>query len=298
MTIGVTGASGFIGSALIAECLTNSDRVIGYSRNPDNPIGGCVEVRELPTTGYLNLEGTDALVHLAGESIMGLWSADKKKAILESRVNSTQQIIDSLFKMDAEQRPKILACASGVGIYGNRADDRLDEESDAGFGFLADVCKQWESIAMKAEDFGVRVVLLRIGFVLGKNGGAIPMLEKVFGKGLGGKLGDGKQWMPWIHIDDVAGIAYSCLKNDEIRGPVNVCSPNPVTNSEFTKKLASAMGKSAILPVPGLVLKSLPGGMREIFLNSLRVEPIVMKSISYNWEYSDLEEALQGSLEA
>ncbi|MDF1813450.1 MAG: TIGR01777 family oxidoreductase [Verrucomicrobiales bacterium] len=296
MRIGVTGASGFIGGAVVAEILSHNHEAVGFSRKPDRSLPGCSEVRGFSSESAPDLSGLDALVHLSGESLLGPWTAGKKEEILNSRIRTTQRLVNALWAMEAEQRPKVFACASAVGIYGDRGDDWLDEEADAGFGFLADVVKQWEAVAMKAQDMGVRTVLLRIGFVLGSDGGAMPMLENLFSKGLGGKLGNGKQWMPWIHIDDVAGIVQTCLDNHLINGPVNVTGPEPVRNREFTKTLAEVVKKPALFPVPSPLLNLLPGGMHEMFLNSLRVDPIVMKSHSYRWNYPDLAAAIRESI--
>ena len=296
MRVGITGASGFIGGSLIAELLSNGHEAIGFSRNPRKDIGGCSEIRRFPGEENFDLTGLDALVHLAGSSVLGLWTPGKKKEILESRVKSTEKIVEELFAMDAADRPSVFACASGVGIYGNRGDEWLDEESDAGFGFLAEVTKQWEAAAKKAENFGVRTLHLRIGFVLGPDGGAIPPMQRIFGMGLGGNLGNGKQWVPWIHIDDVSAIILNCLENEVIRGPVNLTSPEPVTNKEFSTGLAKALRKPKLLPVPSLALKMLPGGMHEIFLASQRVEPTVMKSHGYQWLYPRVRPAIEAAL--
>lgn len=292
MTVGITGASGFIGEALIAEVLSHNDEVVGFSRNPKRKIGGCAEVREFPAAGRIDLQGMDALVHLAGEPVFGVWTEKKKQSILESRVESTRRVVESLFSLDAARRPKVFACASGIGIYGNRGDEWLDEESDAGFGFLAEVSRKWEAEACKAEGIGIRTIILRIGMVLGERGGALPVLRQLFSKGLGGNLGGGGQWMSWIHIDDAAALFRTCLVSETIRGPVNVTSPNPVTNRDFTRILASGLKRKPFLPVPAFALKALPGGMEEMFLNSLRVEPTVMKSRGFKWQYPDLESAI------
>ncbi len=294
--IGITGASGFVGGALIAEATERGDEVVGFSRNPDRQIEGCTEVRGFSADNRSDLSGLDALVHLAGSSILGLWTPGKKREIRESRVRTTEDIVDALFAMDAEQRPRVFACASAVGFYGDRGDEWLDEESDAGFGFLAEVCKQWESTAARAENFGIRVIHLRIGFVLGQDGGAIPLMEKVFGMGLGGNLGNGRQWMPWIHIADVAGIIHTALDHEAIRGAVNVTGPEPAQNRELTEKIASTLGKPRALPVPSFVIKALPGGMHEMFLSSLRVDPTVMKSHGYEWKHPTLSSALKAAL--
>ena len=296
MKIGVTGASGFIGGAVVAEALSHNHEAVAFSRDPEKNISGCEEVRDFSADSAPDLSGLDALIHLSGEPVAGVWTGKKKEEILNSRIRTTQRLVNALWAMDSDERPKVFICASGVGIYGSRNDEWLDEETDAGFGFLAEVVKQWEAVALKAQDMGVRTVLLRIGIVLGEGGGALPLMAKGFSTGLAGKLGNGKQWMPWIHIDDVAGIIHLCLENHLISGPVNVASPNPARNRDFTRSLAEVLKKPAFIPVPSLLIKALPGGMQEMFLNSLRVDPVVMKSNSYDWIYPELSAALRDSI--
>ncbi len=296
MIVGITGASGFLGRAITAELSSAGHTIIGYSRSPDRAIPSCSEVREFTRKEHADFSGLDALIHLAGESILGMWSKGKKAAIRNSRIHSTDHIVEQLAGLEAAKRPFTFICASAIGIYGNRGADWLDEESDAGFGFLADVCNQWEKSAAKAEALDIRTVSLRIGFVIGREGGAIPVMKSVFQKNLGGPLGSGKQYMSWVHVDDVAGITRACLENDAIQGAVNVASPNPVTNKEMTKAIAAELGKIAIIPAPTLALKCLPGGMSEIFLTSVRATPAVMNSHDYKWRYPELKPALQDAL--
>lgn len=280
----------------MAEILANNNGVVGFSRSPNRSIPGCREVRVFSDEVSLDLTGLDALIHLVGEPLIGNWSGKKKEEILNSRIHSTERIVKTLWSMKPQDRPKTFACASAVGIYGDRGDEWLDEESDAGFGFLVDVTRQWEAAALKARDFGIRTVLLRTGFVVGSRGGALPIMKKIFSLNLGGNLGNGKQWMPWIHIDDVVHIIQQCLDNRLISGAVNLTAPEPVRNRDFTRILADCLGKRAFLPAPSFVLRALPGGVHEMFLNSLRVDPTVMKSHGYKWEFPSLDLALKDCL--
>ena len=291
-TAGVTGASGFIGRAVIDELTGHGYGAIGYSRSPERELPRCREVRVFPSDSLPVLTGLDAIIHLAGSSVFGLWTPGKKKEIMASRVETTNRIVEALAAAEPGDRPAVLACASGVGVYGDRGDEICREDSEAGEGFLVEVVKKWEAAALQAEQLGVRVVLLRIGFVLGKDGGAIPVMRSFFQKCLGGRLGNGKQWMPWIHIDDVSAIVRFCLENESIRGPVNLAAPEAVTNREFTGFLSRALGRPAFFHAPGPVLKCLPGGMGEMFLSSLRVEPAVLKSHDYPWLHLDCKEAI------
>jgi uncharacterized protein len=297
MRIGVTGASGFIGGAVVAEILANNHGVVGFSRSPNRSIPGCPEVREFSENAGLDLTGLDALIHLAGEPIVGTWNSEKKAEILNSRIRSTERIVKTLWGMNPQDRPKTFACASAVGIYGDRGDEWLDEESDAGFGFLCEVTRQWEAAALKARDLGIRTVLLRIGFVVGARGGALPIMKKIFSRNLGGNLGNGKQWMPWIHIDDVAHIICHCVDDRLVSGAINLTAPEPVRNRDFTRVLADCLGRRAFLPAPRFMIRALPGGMHEMFLNSMRVDPTVMKSHGYQWQFPTLDLALRDCLD-
>lgn len=296
MVVGITGASGFVGGAIVGEIIANDGEAVGFSRSPQRKIAGCREVRDFSADTEPELNGLDALVHLAGDPIMGLWTPEKKKRILNSRVETTRRLVDAMAGLAQEERPRVFACASAVGLYGDRGDEILDEDSDAGFGFLANVVGQWEEVAASARDLGVRTVSLRIGIVIGEKGGAFPLLKSLFEKGLGGTLGSGSQWMPWIHVYDVAAITHQCLTNPAIKGPVNLVAPNPVTNREFTRVLAKSVGKRAFLPVPEFAMRCLPGGMGEMFLNSQRVVPHIMNSFSYDWAYPHLAEAIEESM--
>ncbi|MCB1204589.1 MAG: TIGR01777 family oxidoreductase [Verrucomicrobiae bacterium] len=292
MQVGITGASGFLGSAIIEEGKRRGWKVIAFSRRPDRQVPGADEVRSLADSGSVDLGGIDALVHLAGEPIAALWTRDRKRRIHESRVDLTRDLVEAMEGINRVHRPSVFVSASAIGYYGNRGDDLLEEDSDPGFGFLPMVCRDWETASAGATRLGVRLVNPRIGLVLGRSG-FLGRLRPLFRLGLGGKIGSGRQWMSWIHVRDLARIFAECVENPSIHGAVNTVAPRPATNREFTTVYARVLGRVAWFPVPAFVLKRLPGGMGRIFLDSQRVEPTVMKAFGFEWRYPDLESALR-----
>jgi uncharacterized protein (TIGR01777 family) len=292
MRIGITGASGFIGRHLAAAAKGRRHEVIAYSRRAG---AGLMQPKHaehaLPETRL------DALVHLAGESLMGLWTHEKRDRIWKSRVDFTEALVAHLGTWQAENRPKVLVCASGAGFYGNSGDESVDESSPRGGGFLADVCAGWEKAALRAEALGMRVVLLRTGMVLGTDGGAFPLLKRVFGLGLGGRLGSGTQWMSWIHVEDAVQIILKALQTEAVRGAVNLCAPEAVTNAEFTRKLAAALKRPAFFHAPAFALKLLLRGMaEEMLLGGQRVIPRVATEMGYTFAHPTLDSALKALL--
>lgn len=246
---------------------------------------------ELPETKL------DALVHLAGESLMGLWTAEKRDRIWKSRVDFTEALVAHLGTWKAENRPRVLMCASGAGFYGDSGDHPVDESALRGEGFLANVCAGWEKAALHTEALGMRVVLLRTGMVLGKDGGAFPLLKRVFGLGLGGRLGSGQQWMSWIHIDDAVQIVLKAIETESVRGPMNLCAPEAVTNAEFTRKLAAALKRPAFFHAPAFALRLLLRGMAdEMLLGGQRVIPRVATEMGYTFAHPTLDSALKSLL--
>jgi len=292
MKVGITGASGFLGTAIIAEARRKSWFVVAYSRDLNSDIEGAGEVRSLQDREKIDFTGLDALIHLAGEPIVGLWSKEKKRRIHESRVDLTEDIVECLAALNRSQRPPVFVSASAVGFYGDRADEELDEEADLGFGFLSEVCRDWEATATQATRLGIRVAIPRIGIVLGEQG-FLKKVRPIFNIGLGGKLGKGDQWMSWVHIADAARIFIECAENSGIHGRVNCVAPEPVTNREFTQVYANVLSRKAFLPVPAFVLKRLPGGMSSIFLDSQRADPVVLKAFGFEWTYPDIDSALR-----
>lgn len=241
------------------------------------------------------VSGFDAVVHLAGESIFGRWTAAKKKKIRDSRVAGTLNLASALAR--AEQKPRVFVCGSAIGYYGNRGDEVLREESLPGARFLAEVCRQWEEATAPAVQAGIRTANLRTGIVLSPKGGALGAMLVPFRLGLGGRTGDGRQWMSWIDVHDMVGGIQHILKNEVLRGPVNMVAPGPVTNAKFAKTLASVLGRPAIFPMPAFVAKLVFGEMgEELLLGSQKVEPGKLISSGYLFRYRELRASLEGLL--
>ena len=243
----VSGSTGLIGTALVSHLKKTGNSVHRLVRKPSSSEN---EIYWQPETGIdqSKLEGFDAVIHLAGESIMGRWNAAKKDAILKSRINGTRVLVDALGALT--NPPKVMVCASAIGYYGDRGKELLREESSVGTGFLAEVCQKWEQTAASLAEKGPRVVSTRFGIVLSSEGGALKQMLTPFKLGVGGKIGSGDQYYSWISIDDVVKGIHHVLLTDSIQGPVNFVTPNPVTNAEFTRLLAKALNRPAIFPVP------------------------------------------------
>ncbi|HEU4584070.1 MAG TPA: TIGR01777 family oxidoreductase [Polyangiaceae bacterium] len=288
----MTGATGLVGRELASRLpaphvLTRSPE--GYRSQSGAKVWGWQPEHErIPAAAFDEVE---AVFHLAGEPVAeGRWTAAKKQRIRESRVLGTRQLVASIGGI--LPRPRVLICASAIGYYGDRGDDVLDETSPGGSGFLAEVCRDWETEALEAEKFGVRVVLARIGLVLAPRGGALERMRTPFRLGLGGKLGSGLQWMSWIQLEDVVGLLLHAAARKQLRGPLNVVSPNPVTNQEFTRQLARALSRPAVLPVPRLALSLALGEISDVLLESQRVLPRVAQQSGYAFAYPELAPAL------
>ena len=283
MRLGITGASGFIGRRAAEMARARGWEVVPFSRTPRN-----AATRKFVPGEPADVDGLDAVLHLAGESVLGLWTAKKRARIMDSRVLGTRSIVDGFAR--AKHPPRVLISGSAIGYYGDTGDREVDESSPPGAGFLADVCRAWEAEAEKVRD--ARVVLLRIGFVLGRGDGAMKLVLPVFRAGLGGRLGSGKQWMSCIHVDDVAGMALWAVGNESLRGPVNSVLPHPVTNSNFTRTLARAVHRPALFPAPSFVLRLVLGRMASMLLSSSRVRPAVAENSGYRYEFKDIAAAL------
>ena len=239
------------------------------------------------------VSGFDAVIHLAGESIFGRWTAAKKSKIRDSRVAGTLNLASALAQ--AEEKPKVFVCGSAIGYYGNRGDEVVSEESPPGTGFLAEVCQEWEEATTPAVQADIRTAHIRTGIVLSPKGGALGAMLLPFKLGLGGRTGDGRQWMSWIDVRDMVGAIHHILKNDLLQGPVNMVAPKPVTNAEFSKTLASVLSRPAIFPMPAFAVKAVFGEMgEELLLSSEKVEPGKLISSGYPFRYREL----RGSLEA
>jgi len=292
MKILVSGSTGLVGSALVPFLLTGGHQVARLVRSQPTAGG---EVPWDPAAGRLeatNLEGLDAVVHLAGERITGRWTAAKKARIRSSRVQGTRLLAEALAGL--KQPPKTLVCASAIGYYGNRGDEVLREDSPSGAGFLAEVCREWEAAARPAAEKGIRVVQLRIGVVLSPAGGALARMRTPFKLGLGGRIGNGKQYMSWIAIEDLTGAIHHALTNESLRGPVNAVAPRSVTNLEFTKTLGRVLGRPTLFPLPAFAARLAFGEMAdELLLASTRVEPTKLVSSGYRFRAPELEGALR-----
>ena len=297
MNVAISGASGLIGAALIASLQAGGHRAIPLVRRAPRP--GEDALRWDPASGTISPAGpsvADAIVHLAGDSVMGLrWTADKKRRIRESRTIATRLLVQTLTRL--AKPPAVLVCASGVGYYGSRGDEVLSEESRPGTGFLADLAREWEAATATAIAQGIRVVNLRLGVVLSAHGGALAKMLTPFRLGLGGVIGDGAQWMSWIALDDVTGAIRHALTTDALRGPVNAVAPAPVTNAEFTRTLGRALGRPTLVPLPAFAARLALGEMAdELLLASQRVVPARLQASGYRFRYPTLEDALRAVL--
>ena len=295
----ITGGTGLLGQELLANL---ADAVV-LSRDParaTRKLGGARVVRWDPATEAAPLEalqGVEAIFNLAGESVAGgRWTEDQKRRIRDSRVVGTRNLVAGLRALD--RKPEVLVSASAVGYYGDRGDEDLDESSPAGRGFLAEVCTEWEHEALAAEALGVRVVCVRIGIVLAPGGGALARMITPFKLGAGGRLGSGKQWMPWIHIDDAVGVLLHASRTAAVRGGMNAVSPHPVTNAEFTRALGHAVHRPAFLTVPKTALRIAFGEMSEILMASQRVLPRVAERAGYAFKHNELDGALAAVMAA
>jgi len=285
MNVTITGATGFIGRRLAEVLQQNGHQVRPLSRTEWN-----VTAAEPPSQSLVK---ADAIVHLAGEPVAQRWTLEAKRKILDSRVRGTHNIVTALSTLS--RRPQVMVCSSAIGIYGERGDELLTESSPAGSGFLADVCKEWEQQADLAASLGMRVVKLRTGIVLGKNGGALQKILPPFRAFVGGKIGSGRQWMSWIHLDDLVGVIRHAIEHP-LNGVVNGTAPNPATNSQFTGELAVALRRPALFPVPAFALKAMFGEMSEMLLSSQRVLPKAAESGGYRFQFPQLGEALRDLL--
>lgn len=293
MKIAITGASGFIGRRLLktfaqdGHALHVLTRHAGTNLPPNVRLSVWDAAKSEPPEEALR--DADAVIHLAGENIAQRWTAEAKRRIRESRADGTRHLVSALAKLP--RKPAVLVSASAIGYYGSRGDETLTESSAPGAGFLPDLCVEWEREAQSAEALGIRVARIRTGVALDPRGGALKKMLPAFRLGLAGKLGDGRQWMSWIHLDDLAALFRFVLENP-IAGPINAVSPNPVVNADFTRALARALHRPALIPAPAFALRLALGEMSEVLLASQRVIPTVAQSQGFQFRFPELGAAL------
>jgi uncharacterized protein (TIGR01777 family) len=295
MIIVMSGASGFIGSALARALKAHGHEIRSLVRRQARSKAEVSWDIDRGTIDFAAVEGCDAVIHLAGESLVQRWTDDARRRIRESRVRGTTLLADAISKLSL--RPRVMLSGSAIGIYGNRRDELLDEDSPIGDDFLASVCADWERATAPAIAAGVRVVELRTGLVLGKDGGMLSKLLLPFKLGVGGRVGSGRQWMSCIALDDYVELVRFCLSNETMSGPVNLSGPVPTTNEEFTKALASVLHRPALFPVPAVALKLVMGEMAEnTLLASQRVIPKRALAAGFSFRLPTLDAALKSAL--
>lgn len=289
-SLGIVGASGFIGRELARQATAAGWRVCGFSRSARAPEPGIPSWR--PWGPQPDFRGLDALVNLAGEPVNRRWTTERRRLFHESRIGVTERIVTGLEILHAAERPRVLVNASAVGIYGNRQDEILEEGAAPGTGYLADLCRDWELAADAVERLGLRVMKWRIGIVLGREGEAFKQMLVPFRLGLGGRLGSGTQWMPWIHVADLGASMLHGIGHATLSGPVNGTAPEPERNADFTRKLAKAVHRPAIFPAPPFALKLLLGEFAGVVLASQRAVPRALLESGFKFRYPTLDAAL------
>lgn len=291
--VAIVGVTGFLGRGLPALFAEKAIAVTGISRAGSGQVPG-VE-RWLPANA-LDFSGHHAVVNLAGEPIDQRWNEKNRRLFRESRVGVTNRIVEAIAKLPAAERPKVLVNGSAVGIYGDQGEEILTETAHRGVGYLADLCYDWEDAARDAESLGVRVILLRTGVVLGKNGRAFEKLLTIFKLGIGGRLGSGRQWMPWIHVADLRAAIVHAVVSESLVGPVNGTAPHPERNCDFTRKLATAVHRPAILPSPAFALRLALGEFSSALLASQRAIPAALEADGFQFQFPTLDAALDDLL--
>jgi uncharacterized protein (TIGR01777 family) len=280
MRVGITGSHGLVGSAVIASLEGDGHEIVRLPRR-------VAHVDEVA--------GVDAVVHLAGESIFGLWTKRKRERILDSRVAGTHALASTIAAMD--EKPSVLVCASAVGYYGARGEELLTEQSSAGDGFLADVVVAWEASAQPARDAGVRTVNLRFGIIQSRRGGMLKVLRIPFRLALGGRIGNGRQWFPWTTLRDVVAAIRLAIDNDQLEGPANVVAPEPSTNRDYTKALGAAVHRPTPFPIPRFLLKLVLRDQADDLFASQLVEPTKLRSVGFQWSDPQIGPALERELQ-
>jgi uncharacterized protein (TIGR01777 family) len=295
----ITGATGSIGQKLVKELVSRNDEVIVFTQNAQQAQSKLSGVKDIikwdynkPAEWKVHLNRVDAIVHLAGANLgTKRWNEEYKKFAYESRIIITRNLVEAI--KSVERKPKVFICASAVGIYSNRYDEILDETSEPGNDFLANLCKDWEKEAEKVEKFGVRRVSIRTGLVLDKNEGLIKKLLPTFKLFLGGYLESGRQWFPWIHIDDIIGIYLHAIDNETVNGSINAASPGIVTNKEFSKTLGKILNRPALFSIPKLALRFISGELGNYITHSQRISVDKILKSGYEFKFENLEAALR-----
>ena len=306
MRVLMTGGTGVIGGAVAKRLVASGHELVILTRNPERAKAGspilaaarCFpwnpEEAPPPSEAFA---GVDAVIHLAGEPVAaGRWTEEQKRRIRDSRVLGTRHLVEGMAAAK-EAKPLHLIAASAVGFYGDRGDDLLDESSQPGTSYLSEVCQEWEAEYRRAESAGIRVAMIRIGVVLSREGGALEKMLLPFKLGLGGRLGSGQQWFPWIHIDDIVGLFETAILNSQLSGVLNGAAPESVTNEQFTRSLAAALHRPVFLPVPTPAIRLLVGEMAAVVLASQRVVPGVALSAGYRFRFPQIDSALRDLLE-
>jgi uncharacterized protein len=294
----ISGASGPIGAALLPALKASGARITRLMRQDSGRSAGTESSLAWDPAQPLAAEavsGFDVVVHLAGESIVGRWTESKKKKIRDSRVVGTENLANALAQ--AQNKPRVLVSSSAIGYYGDRGDEVLTESSPPGSGFLAEVCRQWEGATRAAAEAGIRTVQIRTGVVLSSRGGALGKMLTPFKMGAGGRIGDGRQWMSWIDVEDLVGAVLHIVDRDGLQGPVNLVGPKPVRNAEFTQTLASVLDRPAMFPMPAVAVKLAFGEMGEtVLLGSQQVEPTQLVNSGFRFRFQRLRESLEHAL--
>jgi uncharacterized protein len=292
MKIAVTGASGFIGRAVLKLAHQRGHEAIAFSRTPKRQIPWAAEHRKFRLDEPPDLSGCDAVIHLAGEPILGFWTEKKKRAIVESRVEGTRRLVEAIGNLT--EKPEVLVSASAIGFYGGRGDSELTEEAPRGTGFLAETCAAWENEAMKATMD--RVVVVRTAVVLGRGSGAIKVMAPMFRLGLGGRISNGRQWMSWVHIEDHARLLLFAVEDMNVRGALNSSAPWPVRHADFVATLARVVKRPAVFRVPAFAVRLLLRGLSDELLESKRVLPAAAIDCGFGFKFPELEPALRDLL--
>ncbi|MEO6741308.1 MAG: TIGR01777 family oxidoreductase [Chthoniobacteraceae bacterium] len=289
MQLALTGATGFVGRHVIRLAVRRGYEVIALTRNPAQTVHDCIGTRAFSAAAPPDLSGCDAVLHLAGENVAGLWTRGKMQRIRDSRILGTRRIAEAICA--SSHPPDVFVSASAIGFYGDSGEAELTEESPHGAGFLADTCREWEHEAMLAESH-CRTVRTRIGLVLGRGGGALRMMLPFFRIGLGARIGSGRQWMSWIHAEDLASLLLFAVENLDVRGALNATAPWPVRNADFTRTLARSVRRPAFFAVPGFALRLLLGEFSRELLDSKRVLPAAATGHGFGFRFPELAPAL------